>query len=121
MVEFVSRQDAIARKLPTYFVGRKCKRGHVSAYFTGSGVCCECRKIYLKDRRYKDRTSVVAIIEANHDYTWEARCVGGSARFRFLIGDVSPYAQRHELDKMVVGQKIIFDLVDGFPEDVELL
>lgn len=40
-MEFVTRKQAIAEKLPKYFTGVACRRGHVSERYT-AGACTSC-------------------------------------------------------------------------------
>lgn len=41
----VDRKQAIAGKLPTYFTGKPCKRGHVAERYTSTGNCVDCHAL----------------------------------------------------------------------------
>lgn len=45
-VRIISRDDAIAAGLKTYFTGVKCRKGHLAERTTSSGTCVECKKGY---------------------------------------------------------------------------
>lgn len=54
----ISKQDAIKAKLPRYFTGLECKRGHIAERRTSSMDCVECSKIRQrteKVRQYKQK------------------------------------------------------------------
>ena len=40
--QIISRSDAKARGLKTYFTGKPCPRGHVAPRQTSNGICREC-------------------------------------------------------------------------------
>lgn len=41
-MKFVSRQEAISRKLSRYFTGKACRSGHIAERYTVSSSCVEC-------------------------------------------------------------------------------
>lgn len=41
-VVIISKKDAKAAGLDSYFTGKPCKNGHVSSRYTSNGVCVEC-------------------------------------------------------------------------------
>ena len=47
----ISRATARARKLPRYFTGKPCARGHICERTTATNNCIECKKI--SDARYQ--------------------------------------------------------------------
>lgn len=46
MVQIVTRRDAIASGLSRYFLGKPCRRGHLTERYTTSGLCVECRRYW---------------------------------------------------------------------------
>lgn len=50
-MQLISRADAIARGLKSYFTGAPCSRGHVAKRTTDSCVCHECRLAMLAKKR----------------------------------------------------------------------
>jgi hypothetical protein len=51
--EIISRSEAKARGLKTYFTGKPCKHGHVAIRQTSNGSCRECSD--AKDRRWRQQ------------------------------------------------------------------
>jgi hypothetical protein len=38
----ITRHDALKRRLPRYFTGYPCAKGHIAESDTKTGKCCEC-------------------------------------------------------------------------------
>jgi hypothetical protein len=41
-ISIIARGEAIRLCLPRYFIGKKCKNGHVAERGTSKGVCVDC-------------------------------------------------------------------------------
>jgi len=54
-MKIITRQQALAADLRTYFTGEPCLNGHIAQRYTGSKCCYECDKIKTKVRRAKPR------------------------------------------------------------------
>jgi len=54
-MEKITRQEAKERKLPRYFSGIPCKRGHVCERYTSSGLCVECAKHHSRKHAEEGR------------------------------------------------------------------
>ena len=44
--EIITKKDALARGLKSYFTGKKCKYGHLSLRRCDSGQCFTCMKAH---------------------------------------------------------------------------
>lgn len=44
-------KDAKAQGVPLYFTGQPCKSGHLSARYTSSGCCVECKRAKALDQK----------------------------------------------------------------------
>lgn len=44
-MDLISRKDAIARGLKSYFTGEQCKHGHIAPRYVLNGGCSECIKL----------------------------------------------------------------------------
>lgn len=50
-----SKREALERGARSYFTGKPCKRGHISARSMPTGVCVECRRITAKALYERDK------------------------------------------------------------------
>jgi len=58
-MELISRKDAKAQGLKTYFTGKPCKYGHVAERLAGTTVCFECKR--ARNRKYYATNSEVVL------------------------------------------------------------
>ena len=56
--EIISRSEAKARGLKTYFTGKPCKHGHIATRLVSSGTCRECSGAF--DRRWRQENQEYA-------------------------------------------------------------
>lgn len=52
-MKIISRKEAKALHLATYFTGKPCKSGHLSEKKTSNGSCLECAVVYRQKNRSK--------------------------------------------------------------------
>lgn len=76
----ISRQEALAEGLKTYFTGVACKRGHVAERYTKSLSCVECAKMHSRTQK-ENRTEDERERKREQDREF-ARCNAEKARKR---------------------------------------
>jgi hypothetical protein len=64
-MQVISRQEAISKKLKTYFTGKPCKRGHISERLINC-MCLECKK--ENRNRYK-KNNLEKLKKYNREYS----------------------------------------------------
>lgn len=57
-MELIDRKTALDLGLTTYFTGKACLKGHITARRVGCGSCIECRRIRTKRSQKGKATSV---------------------------------------------------------------
>jgi hypothetical protein len=55
----IDRQEALKERLPRYFTGRPCSRGHVVERYTHNKTCCECANETANASKRKNRKKYV--------------------------------------------------------------
>lgn len=55
-MNIVTRREAVALGLRTYFTGRPCKNGHIDERLTGGRVCLSCKRDFGR-QTYKNRAA----------------------------------------------------------------
>jgi hypothetical protein len=58
--EIISRSEAKALGLKTYFTGKPCKYGHVAERAVGGRHCCECERAYQRQYYSANREELAA-------------------------------------------------------------
>jgi len=53
-MEIISRKEAKAKGLKTYFNGKPCPHGHIAPRDVQSCVCLDCKILYEKTQKFKD-------------------------------------------------------------------
>lgn len=64
--DYVSRQEAITRKLTKYFAGKMCVHGHRSPRWTSTGACIACQRKRPPDPPEAERRRLL------NDFAWNA-------------------------------------------------
>ena len=54
-MSIVTRQEAIERGAKRFYVGDRCRKGHLSERYAVDGQCCECCKSNRRARAWKLR------------------------------------------------------------------
>jgi hypothetical protein len=54
-MQVISRAEAKAKGLRSYFTGKPCAKGHVAARRVANASCVECERAYIKKYRLKKR------------------------------------------------------------------
>lgn len=67
MNQIISRAEAKAQRLTSYFTGKPCPKGHISRRNTRDGGCNECSKLRSIDRRLKLPTEASDRYHANKE------------------------------------------------------
>lgn len=64
MFRKISRLEARAKGLTTYFTGEPCKHGHIAKRRTAKSDCCECARLYVQAWTVKNKKHKLAVAAA---------------------------------------------------------
>lgn len=67
----ISRKEALAKGLKTYFTGNPCSKGHVAERYVNGWGCLECHKKYYQNNRERRKEYDKEYYQNNREYRLE--------------------------------------------------
>lgn len=114
----VSRKEALAGRLPRYFTGKPCLRGHISERFTISSDCIACRHDEDK-RQYQRNYNARLKLEVMQHYGGQCACCGETELEFLTIDHLEGNGTRHR--KVIKMPMNAWLKQQGFPEGYRVL
>lgn len=78
--EIITRAEAQAKLLKTYFTGNPCKHGHVSERYTSTGACLACMDFHVANYQARQKKVSKAISRAVRKATLTGKQNGKNAQ-----------------------------------------
>ncbi|MDB4352871.1 hypothetical protein OAA60_05530 [Porticoccaceae bacterium] len=92
-IKKTTKAEAKEKGLKRYFVGKPCKRGHVSERYVADGACCECKIDCAKAYREEYRDSIKKQVKVYRYKNKDKMAIADRHRltFRFTSDQVAQY------------------------------
>lgn len=78
--EIITRAEAQAKLLKTYFTGKPCKHGHISERYTSTGACLACTDFHVANYQARQKKVSKALSRAAREATLTGKRNGKNAQ-----------------------------------------